>query len=202
MTKKKSHTTLSKTKQSHSNEVPAFFRQDPNDPRTYAGRKREHVHLGGLGDDGLLMTRNRMNAHRILNICFVGGLLFVAVGVALTVSSLFQGATIDACTMKSSGGPVFNGIELATALRLEALYAIIIGTLLFSTSFIGFHWLYDKQPLSTAQTWSRFTMVLSLGWAVFFLTTFSFPDPLSLIAIIILICFAVFSSRVERDKTL
>lgn len=178
----------------------SFYHQDPNDPKTYAGRKRPRVRLNGLGDDGLPMTPNRFNSHRILNIYFVWGFASVAIGVIISVLSFFQGGMLNPWSMISTGGSTINGIEVSLIFRLEALYAMISGALFFSISFLGFSWLYDKQPLSTPRNWLSINIAFALGWILFCILSLGFPEPLSIIAIILSILFIKFSSGVEQDK--
>lgn len=184
-------------KESNSN---PFYHQDINDPRTYAGRRRPKVKLGGLGDDGLMMTPNRMNSHRLFNGFFIWGFLSVAIGVILAISSFLQGATLDPWSMISEGGATVNGIEIALLLRLEALFAMITGAVFFGTSFLGFGWLYDKQPLSTSKKWIILNSTLAVGWFSFFIASVNIPEPLSIIIFISTILYIKFTSGVERDK--
>ncbi len=164
--------------------------------------KRERVRLGGLGDDGLVMTPNRMNSHRILNIYFIWGLALVVIGAIVSVLSYFQGGSFDPSTMVASGGATINGIELQTLLRFEALYALISGSIFFGTSFLGFSWLYDKQPLSTSRKWLIVNNAISLGWCVFWILTLNVPEPLSLIEFVLAALFIKFSNGVESDKAI
>lgn len=71
-----------------------FLQVAPNNPRTYAGRKRPRVRLGEPGDDGKIMTKNRLNTHRILNVYFLWGLGAVALGVIAAAAAFFQRSTI------------------------------------------------------------------------------------------------------------
>lgn len=95
MGKKKKRRTARTTQTRQPSRLEAFSRQDPYDPRTYAGRKHERVSLGGVGDDGLPMTRSRLNTHRTLNVFFIWGLACVAIGVITGAASFFQGGAIN-----------------------------------------------------------------------------------------------------------
>lgn len=176
-----------------------FYRQDPNDPRTYAGRKRPRVRLGEPGDDGKIMTKNRLNTHRVLNVYFLWGLGAVALGVIAAAGAFFQGSTIDAWTMVSAGGSTIQGFNTSMLLRLEALYAIISGTLFFGSSFLGFTWLYDEGILSTSRKWSTLNMCITIGWQTFFISTIHMVDPISLISFVVLVCFLYFSAKTEKE---
>lgn len=177
-----------------------FTRQDENDPRTYAGRKRERVRLGGVGDDGLPMTRNRLNAHRTLNVFFIWGLACVAIGAIAGAASFFQGGTIDGWTMVSSGGALLNGIELPTLLRFEGLYCLITGAVFFGSSFLGFSWLYDGAPRSATSKWVSANVVIAVIWQATALYNVQLIEPVSLISLVALACFAWFSHGVEQER--
>lgn len=176
-----------------------FYRQDPSDPRTYAGRKRPRVRLGEPGDDGKIMTRNRLNSHRVLNVFFLWGLGAVALGVIAAIAAFFQGSTIDAWTMVSTGGNTIQGINASMLLRFESLYAIISGTLFFGSSFLGFTWLYDGGVLSTSRKWSTVNLCITIGWQTFCISTIHLVDPISLISFVMLVWFVYSSAKTEKE---
>lgn len=176
-----------------------FYRQDPRDPHTYAGRKRPRVRLGEPGDDGKIMTKNRLNTHRVLNAFFIWGLGSVVIGVIAAAAAFFQGGSIDAWSMVSTGGANIQGFDVSVLLRFEALYAIVSGTLFFGSSFLGFTWLYDGGILSTSRKWSILNMGITIGWQAFVVSNLHIVDPVSLIAFVILVCYGYFSTQTEQE---
>lgn len=200
MGKKKKRHTARTTQTRQPSRLEEFSRQDPHDPRTYAGRKRERVRLGGVGDDGLPMTRSRLNTHRTLNVFFIWGLACVAIGVIAGAASFFQGGTIDGWSMVSSGGTLFHGIELPTLLRFEGLYCLMTGAVFFGTSFLGFSWLYDGAPRSATTKWMSANVVIAVIWQATALYNVHVAEPVSAVSLVILACFAWFSHKVEQEK--
>lgn len=100
-----------------------------------------------IGDDGLPMTKARTRLHNLYNACFI--VMCVSfIGAAVCIGlSYFQGQRLSEWELIAYGGNQFNGLSIATLLRIEALYLLFVTAISLFANMKGMAWLYDKASI-------------------------------------------------------
>lgn len=160
-----------------------------------------------IGDDGFSMTPIRTRMHHALNAMFIWGIVCALAGGACALIAYAQGqqfggfegdfASFD---IKAYGGNMINGYSVATILRAESILLMTSAVLSVVINIQGFRWFYDRHR---ATLWVSLASVLALSsivWQALFISMTGFPDPASLITIILIVLLIVFMRQVIAER--
>ena len=160
-----------------------------------------------IGDDGYVMTPVRKRMHTMFNAAFVWGIICVLIAVVCTILAYAQGqqyggfsgdfASFD---LEVTGGNMINGYSVGTLLRVEAIVLLFTGIMGPVMSIQGFHWFYDRRPARALAIVMGLVAVACIGYEISLLGTVGFPDPASLITLIMLVLIVVFMRQVEAER--
>lgn len=160
-----------------------------------------------IGDDGYSMTPIRSRMHNTFNAMFIWGIVCALAGAACAIIAYAQGqqfggfegdfATFD---IVAYGGNMVNGHSVATILRAESIVLLTSAVLSVVINIQGFRWFYDYHR---ATVWISLLVVLgltSIVWQALFISMVGFPDPATLITIILLVLLLVFMRQVVAER--
>lgn len=160
-----------------------------------------------IGDDGYSMTPVRSRMHHTLNAMFIWGILCALGGAACAIIAYAQGqqfggfegdfATFD---LETYGGNMINGYSVATILRVEGIVLMVSAVLSVIINIQGFRWFYDRKPATLCGTLMGFLAITSVAWQATFISMTGFPDPATLINLILLILLVVFMRQVIAER--
>jgi hypothetical protein len=155
-----------------------------------------------IGDDGLPMTKARLRLHHLFNFCFIYMIVTVLVAIGFIAGAYFQGQELTDWELVAVGGNQFNGLPVATIMRVEALLLLFCAVICLFANMKGMARLYDNAPYRSIH---RILMVMSTVSLIYFLCfTFvvSIPDPASLIMGITGLLGLRFLNDVEIERKL
>lgn len=133
-----------------------------------------------IGDDGYPMTPVRKRMHTVFNLCFFWGVIVLVWALFCCVFSYFQNQSYSFYELVATGGTQLNGWDLAFILRMEALFGLFSGVLLFPLNLFGFHWFYDGEPSKKIKIILLILGVASLAFLGASVAMVGMPSPISL----------------------
>lgn len=160
-----------------------------------------------IGDDGYSMTPARSRLHHMLNAIFVWGIVCAVLGAGCAIIAYAQGQTyggnaadFSSFNLEVYGGNMFNGFEVATLLRIEAI--ILLFSALFGPviSIQGFHWFYDGKPVTFTAVVMAVVSVFVVIYQVMLVSIVGIVDPFSLVTLIMVILIALFMRSVAKER--
>ena len=134
-----------------------------------------------IGDDGLPMTKARLRLHHLYNFCFIYLIVTVVVAIGLIAGAYFQGQELTDWELVAVGGNQFNGLSVATIMRVEALFLLFCAIVCLLANMKGMAWLYDNAPYRSIYRITLVICVVSIIYFISFLLIVRIPDPASLI---------------------
>lgn len=153
-----------------------------------------------IGDDGLPMTRLRTRAHRLLNGFFIWGVVAALLCAGFTVLAAFQGQVLSDWELIATGGAYRNGFSVASLLRYEALFCLVVAVASVANHLYGFSWLYDGYTLKPVR---RITAGLGLACALWFSTAALLVgvfEPVSVLTVVLLAVFWTLVPKVFEER--
>lgn len=172
---------------------PLVIKYDKNDMR--------------IGDDGYPMTPARLRMHHCINAMFIWGIICALCGAACAIFAYAQGQQYggfsgDFATfnLETYGGNMINGHSVATLLRVEGIVLMLSGILSVVVNFQAFRWFYDRKPFAMTATLMVFIAITSIVWQTTFTPMTGFPDPATLINLVLLVLLIVFMRQVNVER--
>lgn len=153
-----------------------------------------------IGDDGLPMTRLRTRAHRLLNGFFIWGVVAALLCAGFTVLAAFQGQVLSAWELIAVGGAHRNGFSVASLLRYEALFCLVVAVASVANHLYGFSWFYDGYTLKPVR---RITAGLGLACALWFAAAALLVgvfEPVSFLTIVLLALLWALIPKVFEER--
>ena len=138
-----------------------------------------------IGDDGLPMTKARQRLHSLYNFCFIYLVVTFIAAVAFIAGAYFQGQEITDWELVAQGGNQFNGLPVATIMRIEALFLLFCGIVCLLANLKGMARLYDDAPYRPIHRILIVMSVVSPLYFIGFLLIVRIPDPASLIMAVV-----------------
>ncbi len=133
-----------------------------------------------IGDDGYPMTPVRKRMHTLFNICFFWGVIVLVWALFCCVFSYFQNQDYSFYELVATGGTQLNGWDLAFLLRMEALFGLFSGVLLFPLNLFGFRWFYDGESSKKTKIVLAILGLGSLAFLIASIVAIGMPSPISL----------------------
>lgn len=176
----------------------------PEKPPLIVNYDRDGVRIG---DDGYPMTPVRSRMHHTFNAMFIWGIVCALGGAACAIIAYAQGqqfggfegdfATFD---IETYGGNMINGHSVATILRIESIVLMASAVLSVIINIQGFRWFYDRKPATMCGTLMGILAIASIAWQVAFISMTGFPDPATLVTLVLLVLLVAFMRQVVIER--
>lgn len=153
-----------------------------------------------IGDDGYIMTKARNRLHQLCNGYFILMIVSFLSAVAMIVAAFFQGQQLTEWELVAYGGNQFNGMSIASLLRIEALFLLFITAASLFANMKGMAWLYDgaaKKPVTVVMLVMAIPSVVFTAVAAIVVGV---PEPFSLVVIAMSVLLWKFMQDVEAER--
>ncbi len=134
-----------------------------------------------IGDDGLPMTKARLRLHHLYNFCFIYLIVTVIAAIAFIALAYFQGQQLSDWELVAYGGNQFNGLSVATIMRVEALFLLFCAIICLFANLKGMARLYDNAAYRPIHRILMVMCVVSVIYFAGFLAIVHIPDPASIV---------------------
>ncbi|MGI6105312.1 MAG: hypothetical protein ACOYD7_03855 [Raoultibacter sp.] len=152
-----------------------------------------------IGDDGFPMTRTRTQMHHLFNAYLFWGVIAILACIGFAVWSYFQGQEMTFFELTAYGGILYNDFSLATLMRAEAAFCLLVGICSIAMSLYGFAWFYDN---ASSKPVKRISLILTIACVIWFCLYLivGIVEPVAPIVAVFLLLQRRMSKKVLEEK--